>query len=243
MKTNVEKQVAAFDQVLGHCNALGAMYNPSKESMKVSAMTSVLASAQASIQAVDIAKTNLIVAINARQKVFAPLPGTATRILNALVATDASAQLIADVRLYRDKIRGAQANAAAKVKPEDSTIGQPSPADSSRGPLSQLDYDTKIRNFGTIILLLKSESSYKPNEADITMAALTNVLASLNEKHKAVRDAHIALRNARSVRRNAVYGDSGIYGAGKRVKRYILSVFGATSDEFRKFNSISITAG
>lgn len=243
MKTNVEKQVAAFDQVLGHCNALGPMYNPNKETMKVTALTSLLTSAQASIQAVDTAKTNLILAINDRQKVFAPLPGTATRILNALVATDASPQLIADVRLYRDKIRGSNASTAAKAKPEDSTTGQPNPADSSRGPLSQRDYDTKIRNFGTLILLLKSETSYEPNETDITLTALTNVLASLKEAHKAVSDAQVVLRNARSVRRSAVYGDSGIYGAGKRVKRYILSVFGANSDEFRKVNSISITAG
>jgi hypothetical protein len=105
MKTNATKVVAAFDQVLGHCNALGTKYNPSKESMKITALTTMLTSAQASIQAVNIAKSNLIQAVNNRHKVFDPLPAIGTRILNALIATDASPQLIADIRLYRDKFR------------------------------------------------------------------------------------------------------------------------------------------
>ena len=241
MKTNVEKNVAAFDQVLGHCNALGKMYNPSKESLKVAAMTSLLTSAQVSLKAVDTAKSNLILAINARQRVFSTLPGFGTRILNALKASDASPQLIADIRLYRDKFRAPRRSGqTVPAKPEDSSKAQPNPGDSSRGPLSQLDYDTKIRNFGTMIEMLKGESAYKPNEAELTIAGLTTMLTSLRQTHKAVADAELAISNARLVRNKLVYGDNGIYGTIKRVKTYVLSVFGATSVEFRMFNRIRL---
>jgi hypothetical protein len=238
MKTNIEKQVAAFDQVLGHCNALGPVYNPSKESMKVAALTTLLTSAQKSIQAVDTAKSAYIQAVNERQKAFAPLPGSATRIVNALGATDASPQLIADIKLYRDKFRSVARESQPKTNmPEGGSQDQPNSASTSRGPVSQLDFESKIRNFNTMIELLKSEPTYKPNEADLTIAALTATLAILRAKHKAVMTAQMTLSNARLERNKVVYSDSGIYGTGKRIKRYILSVYGATSAQYRQIDS------
>jgi hypothetical protein len=240
MKTNAQKQVAAFDQVLGHCNALGPMYNPSKESLKVTALTSVLTSAQVSIQAADTAKANLILATNARQKVFAPLPAIGTRILNGLVASDAPPQLIADIKLYRDKFRSARSGKVT-AKPEDSTTPS-QPASTSRRPVSYLDFESKITNFGMMIEMLKSEASYTPHESEMSIAGLTTLLATLRETNKTVRDARVALKNAILLRRNAVYSDAGIYGVAKRVKKYILFAYGATSDQFLLFSSISIKA-
>jgi hypothetical protein len=241
MKTNAHKVVAAFDQVLGHCNALGTKYNPSKESMKVPALTTLLTSAQTSITAVYTAKSNLIQAINNRQKVFAPIPSLGTRILNALIATDASPQLIADVRLYRDKLRSPKK--VKPAKPDDSKTLAPSGSvigDASRGPVSYLDFESRIDTFSVIIDLLKTEPLYKPNEADITIVALTTMLTTLRDKHKAVRDAQIALRNVKVIRNATLYSDAGIYGTATRVKKYVLSVFGAKSEQFRSFNSIRV---
>jgi hypothetical protein len=241
MKTNVEKQVAAFDQVLGHCNAFGQMYNPSKHSIKVTAMTCLLTSARESVQAVDTAKSNVILAINERQKIFEPLPAIATRIVNSVTAADASPQLIADIKLYRDKFRSkANASRVKKAPPDDSSKVQPIPAGSSRGPLSQLDFNSKIRNFSMIIELLKGDGTFVPNETDLSIDALTTMLASLREKHKAVRDAQIVLSNARASRNIIVCGDEGILGVAKRVKKYVSSVYGATSKQFHQVNSISL---
>lgn len=235
MKTNVEKQVAAFDKVLGHCNALGTMYNPSTESIKIAALISVLTSAQASIKAVDTAKSDLINAINERQKVFLPIAGIGTRVLNALQATDASPQLIADIKLYRDKFRS---KSKPSSKPAADTT-QPTQPDASRGPLSQLDFESKIRNFGTMIGVLSKHAGYAPNEADISIEALTTQLQSMVDTNKAVRDAQVTLANARVARQIAVYGQNGISSTGKRVKKYFVTVFGATSEHAKQLNRIS----
>jgi hypothetical protein len=237
MKTNVEKQVAAFDQVLGLCNKLGTKYNPSKDSLKVAALNSVLTSAVSSIQAVDNAKSALTKAVNARQKAFAPLPGIGTRILNVLIASDASPQVIADARLYRDKLRGTMS--AKTPKPEDSTTTTP-PADASRGPVSYLDHESKIRNFGLLVDLLRDEPLYKTNEPEFSIAALTTLLASLKERNKAVRDAMLTLQYTRHLRNIAVFSEAGVYGTAKRVKKYILYAFGATSEQYRMANSYHI---
>jgi hypothetical protein len=239
MKTNVEKQVAAFDQVLGHCNALGEMYNPSKESLQVTALTSLLTSARESVKAVDTAKGNLILAINHRQRTFAPLPSIATRIVHSLTAADAPPELIADMKLYRDKFRS-QASAGRKTKapPDDSSKVEPIPARTSRGPLSQLDYNTKIRNFGIMIGMLKSDFVYEPNTVDITLERLTAILTGMEQAHQAVRDAELALSNARTSRDRIVYGDTGVYGTARRVKKFVSSALGTTSVEARKINGI-----
>jgi hypothetical protein len=236
MKTNAKHQVAAFDQVLGHCNALGTKYNPSKDSIKVAALTSLLTSAQASITAVDTAKFNLMQAINARQNVFAPLPGTATRILSVLIASDAPPQVIADVKKLRDKFRSRSGKTA---RPEDST-NPTTPADSSRGPLSHLDHESKNETFALILDLVKGEPSYKPNEPEFSSARLTTLLATLREKNKAVRNAEVALRQARMAQKAALYSEVGLYGATKRVKRYVMYAFGATSEQYRMINSYSV---
>jgi hypothetical protein len=237
MKTNNNKQVAAFDQVLGHCNALGTKYNPSKDSIKVAALNTLLTSAKATLTAADTAKFNLMEAVNVRQETFAPITKTATRILNVLIASDASPQRIADVRKYRDKLSGKRQ--VKTMKPEASTTPAP-PADASRGPISYLDFESKIDSFSNILELVKAEPLYKPNEVEFSIANLTTLLATLRLKNKAVHDAQVALRNARLNCNATVYSDAGLYGAAKRVKKYILFAFGATSKQYHMFNGIHL---
>ncbi|HYG00958.1 MAG TPA: hypothetical protein VD927_00875 [Chryseosolibacter sp.] len=236
MKTNSNKQVAAFDQVLGHCNALGEKYNPSMESMNVAALNSLLSSAQSSVMAVDTAKVKLIQVINERQKAFAAIPGIATRILNMLIVSEASSELIADARRYRDKLRSPRRRKT--VRPEASATTPH--VDASRGPVSYMDFESRLSTFGTIIKLVESTPLYHPNETDFAIPGLKALLTSLYGVNKAVHDAHVAVRNARLAKRMALYGDRGLYGVSKKVKRYILFVFGATSQQYRMFSSITL---
>ena len=237
MKTNNSKQVAAFDQVLGYCNALGTKYNPSKDSIKVAALTSLLTSAQEKVTAAENAKLNLVKEVNIRRETFKPIPGIATRILNAMIAAEASEELIADIRKYRDKLRGS--NPGKTTKPEDST-NTTQPADTSRKKVSYLDFESKADIFGSILTLINDAPAYEPNEAEFSIANLTALFTTLRAKNKAVNDAKVVLKNARVARRAALYGRAGLHGAAKRVKKYILFAFGATSDEYRTINSVSL---
>jgi hypothetical protein len=240
MKTNPKKVVAAFDKVLGNCNALGEMYKPSKESLKVAALTSLPTSAQESLKAVDNAQADLITAINARQKVFGPLASIGTRILNSIQVTDASQQLIADIKLYRDKFRTARRSTKAKkAEPGDSSKVQPIPADSSRRQLSHLDFESKIRNFGMMIELLKKGGTYSPNETDLSIAGLTAYHDMLVEHNKAVLDAKVRLSRARLAKTELMFGENGVNKTRIAVKKYILSVFGATHPEYIAVRSIN----
>jgi hypothetical protein len=238
MKTNDSKQVAAFEKLLGNCNALGAMYNPSKASVKITALNAMLTQAQQLTQAVNNAKNARLVAINVRQDSFNALPKLATRIVGALTATDASASLIADVRSMSRKFRPQQ---KSKGKNSNATpqAENPAPADASRGPLSHLDYESQIVNLSNVIDLLKTEPSYKPNEADLQIAGLNTLLTSLNNKHKAVSAAQLAVKNAQMARDKVLFdANTGIYGTSKVVKEYICSVLGSQHSTYQEVKSI-----
>jgi hypothetical protein len=238
MKTNKQKQVAAFDQVLGLCNDLGQKYNPGNDSINLAALNSLLTSAQEKVNAAHTAKMNLTEVINARQEAFAQLPFIGTRILNMLIASDASPQRIGDVKAYRDKLRSRSGKTA---KPEDSTNAT-KPADASRGPVSYLDFESRLENFRSIIDLAGMEIRYKPNEPEFSIASLTTLAQQLGEMNKAVNLARLAYGNARSARNAALYSDAGLFGATKRVKKYILYACGSKSEQFRRVNGISLNS-
>lgn len=236
MKTNHEKQVAAWGKLLGICNAHGPKYNPNKDSVKVTAMKALLTSARESLKAADTAENALILAINNRQQVFNILPMLGTRIINALGATDATPELKADANKFRLRFRYPAADRSATQAPGDQ--GEISSIDSSRGPISHLDFESKMKNLKSLIMLLASELSYQPNEADIQVAALNELQESLTERHLAVTQAELVLKNARIARTNILFSESGIHGRAELVKKYALSAFGSKSPDFKFIKSI-----
>jgi hypothetical protein len=237
MKTNKQKQVAAFDQVLGLCNDLGQKYNPSNDSINLAALNSLLTSAQEKVKAAHTAKMNLTEVINARQEAFAKLPGIGTRILNVLIASDASPQRIADVKAYRDKLRSPARSKPAK--PEDST-NPAKPADASRGPISYLDYESRLESFRSIISLAGMDSQYKPNEPEFSIASLNAQADQLGALNLTVNQSRLAYRNAKSAENLALYSDAGLFGVTRRVKKYVLYACGATSEQYQRVNHVTV---
>lgn len=224
MKTNFEKHVAAFDQVLGHCNALGSVYSPVKESLKLAAMTSQLSAARQTLENYATAKLGYASAINERQRVFSTLGITASRICAAMEGTDASSQVVDDVIILKHKLRGTtrKRKSSKKVAIEDTSSA-------SRGPLSQLDYDSKIRNFAAMIELLKLVPTYQPKQKELSVASLLAKLTQMMTTHRAVHKAKVALNNATVARAEAIYGTRGITKTSSAVKKYLFSVLGSNA--------------
>jgi hypothetical protein len=237
MKTNNQKHVAAFDQVLGHCNALGQKYNPGSNSINLAALNSLLTSAREKLNAATTAKMNLTKVINARQEAFAQLPAIATRILSMLIASEASPQRIADVKAYRDKLRSPRTGKIAKQEDSTKTI---QPTDASRGPISYLDYESRLENFLSIVDLATTDPDYNPNEQEFSSQSLTSFTEQLRSLNISVNQARLVYRIARSNRNEALYGDKGISGTAKRVKKYLQYALGTESEQFRMVNAIRL---
>ena len=80
------KNAANFEQLVAYCASLGTVYNPSKESLKLAALQSLLSSANNTLNAVNATFTTNANAVAARQTAFKPLNKLITRTGNSCKA-------------------------------------------------------------------------------------------------------------------------------------------------------------
>lgn len=227
------KNVANFEDLIAYCTAYGATYNPSKTTLQLPALTAMHTSAETEITTVATAKNIYDTATGDRELLFEPLKPLATRIFNALSVTDASEQTLADAKTLLNKIKGTR----AKKSEEPPVEGAP-----KENSVSRQSYDTLTENFSTLIDLVSSVPSYTPNETDLTSAALTTYLAELQAANTTVSNKEVALSISRISRNNVLYNEeTGLVPIAADIKKYVKSVFGATSPQYKQVSAIKFT--
>jgi hypothetical protein len=234
MNTGHVKQVAAFEKLLGYCNAHGAMYNPGKASLKVAALNTLLTSAQQSLEAVKTLRTAYDNAVNTRNQAFADLPKFMTRIVNTLASTDASGATVEEAYFFCRKFRPSPKTRMAIPAGNPGTVSEIPLTRST----SQLDFDSKADNFAAFVKVIAAEPSYKPNEVELQIVSLNALVTSLRDKNKAVLNAQIALSNARAARNRVLYAKTGIHGSALAVKCYVKGLFGFQSVGYQQIRGL-----
>lgn len=234
-ETGHAKNVANFEDLISFCNGYGGSYNPSKAILQIGNLTTLHSNAESSITGVTNAKNAFTVATNQRQTAFDPLRKLCTRIVNALDATDATDKLVKDAKTINNKIQGKRAaTKSAKPKAADSEA-----AEDKTISVSQQSYDALIDNFGKLIDLVGTEPTYTPNETELQISTLQTNLGSLKATNTAVVNAYTNYSNARITRNNILYGQtSGLVDVALEVKKYVKSVFGATSPQFKQVSKL-----
>lgn len=173
--------------------------------------------------------------VNERVAAFKDLKPLATRLINALQATDATSEKIADAKAFNKKIQGTR----AKTPAPSTNPNTPAPKTIST---SQQSYDQQIQHLAGIISVLQSEPSYIPNENDLKITTLTAKQADIIAKNNAVATAYTNVSNSRIARDKTLYNpDTGLVDTASEVKKYIKSVFGTTSPEFAQVKGIEFT--
>ena len=105
-----------------------------------------------------------------------------------------------------------------------------------------MSYDNRLDNFAKLVNLLSTETGYNPNEADLKLTGLNTLLASMKAKNTAVINAITALSNARINRNKILYLDAtSVFNTQSDAKKYVKSVFGATSPEYKLISKIKFT--
>jgi hypothetical protein len=197
--------VATFEDLISFCTGYGATYNPSKATLKIPAMTTQLTAANAALQAVKVAKTAYDNATNAREIAFKPFKPLATKIINGLAATEATAQTIDDVKSINFKIQGRRAKTVEKPDAKALAEGAEPVKTAST---SQQSYDKMIDHFAQLIATLTAEPKYLPNENELKVATHNTMLTDNRAKNTAVINATTALSNARIARDKALYAEA-----------------------------------
>jgi hypothetical protein len=236
MKSNSEtghaKNVANFQNLINFVNSYGPTYNPAKDKLKIPNLNTIATNAETNLANVALKNTEFNNAINNRAMAFENLRSLATRLVNALETTDASRKMIEDAKGFNRKLQGKRAGAI----PRHTNENEPAPVTIST---SQQSYDQQIQHFRALIMVLQSEESYQPNEAELKIDTLTAKQNELLVKNNAVSVAHTGISNARIARNKALYNDTtGLVDIAFEIKKYIKSAYGATSPEFKQVNAI-----
>lgn len=235
-ETGHAKNVANFEDLISFCTGYGVTYNPSKVAIKLPGLTALSASANAALQAVKVAKTAYDNATNAREVAFKPLKPLATRIVNALAATDSTVQTLDDVKTTNNKIQGRRAKAIKEPETGEPGVAVAAPKTVST---SQQSFDKLIDHFAQLIQTLTAEPKYIPNENELKVATLNTMLSDLKAKNTAVINATTALSNARIARDKILYSDdTGLIDTAKDVKQYVKSLFGASSPQYKQVSGL-----
>lgn len=89
---------------------------------------------------------------------------------------------------------------------------------------------------------MASQSGYAPNETALKVATLTTLLADMRTKNTAAINALTPLSNARIARNTILYTDgTGLVDIAGEVKKYVKSVFGGTSPQYKQVSGLKFT--
>jgi len=240
--------VGNLELLISTCTGYGATYNPSKVSIKLPALNTLLTNSQAA-NALVLDKLNLYsIAVDGMEILFDPFNPLTTRILAALKGSEVTKEFVTDAKSIIRKLTGKRASPktqAASTTPTEITVENsdsvPS-VDPKEISSSQLSVNNRIANFSRLINLLTSEPGYNPNETELKLTTLNAMLASMKTKNTALINTTTTLKNARINRDKVLYKDgTGLYDITVAVKAYVKSVFGATSPEYKFIVKIVFT--
>ena len=240
-ETGHAKNVANLDELVSFVASYGAAYNPSKASIKLTALQTLSTSAKNAIYSVNTALPAYSNAAAAREVAFEPLNKLTTRVMNALKATDTTDQVDDSAKTLVRKIQGTRAK--AKKTEEEKTALAADGKEVKEISSSQLSYDNRLDNLDKLIKLLTSVALYAPNEADLKVTALTTLYNDLKTKNTAVVNATAPLSNARIARNDIFYKKTtGMVDIAADTKIYIKSLFGGISPQYKQVSKLAFRA-
>ena len=229
------KNVSNFQVLIEFVTGYGATYNPSKNILKLPQLLTLKSTAEEAL--FDVLKENTIYnnKVNERSASFSGLKALSTRLVNALATTEASAASVNDAKGFNRKMQGKRAS--SKQSPIDPEAEAPKSISTS-----QQSYDQLIEHFSGLKSVLEQEPSYTPNETDLKIATVQATIDNLKLKNQEVAKAYTSVSNARISRDELLYqSDNNIAETAAEVKKYIKSVFGASSPQFKQVSGIKFT--
>ncbi|MDP3682727.1 MAG: hypothetical protein Q8S01_02235 [Ignavibacteria bacterium] len=239
-ETGHAKNVANFEALISFCTGYGASYNPSKSSIKLPTLTTLLTAANDKMSEVKTAESAWSDAVGAREILFKPLSKLTTRVLNALASSDVPASSVDNAKTIANKIQGKRATPKNSPPPIDPAV--PKEETPQNISASQMGFDNRIDNLDKLIKLLIAQPGYAPNETVLTTASLTTLLADMRAANTAAIGTNTVLSNARIERDKVLYKpETGLVDIVDDVKKYVKSLFGASTPQYKQISGLKFT--
>ena len=227
---NVANLQKLTEQVITFTN-----YNPPVENLKIVNLQALYTAASIKLTDVEDKRHANKNAITLRQSAFENLKSTSTKIINHLEILGLPQGTIDQAKSLNRVIQGGQKKTTT---PPDEN-GQPAPTVS----ISRQSYTQQAENFGILLQLLATIPSYAPNEDDLKLVNLNAYKDSLVSSTQSVDQTEAELNTKLIERDNLLYADgTGLYSIAQNVKKYVKSLYGATSPEYANVSNIEFTS-
>jgi hypothetical protein len=213
-------------------------YNPANSKLKKSALEAQYDAGDASASAVSAARAPNKLAITDRETAFSGLRALAVRSRNFLKASGAPKPVTADAETFIRKLSGGRKSPKVKAEPQ-ATPAAPAGETPTTRSSSQMSYDNQVGHFESYIEVVKNVPAYKPNEAELKVAALAALAADLKDKSNTVSTTSATLNQARGQRDRLLYLDEdSIVNTALLVKSYIQAAQGTKSQLYKKVKGL-----
>ena len=211
------------------------LYNPPVDNLKVANLQTLYTTASAKLNEVEDKRNANKNAITVRQSAFENLKSTATKIINHLEILSLPSGTIDQAKSLNRVIQGGQKKA---VTPPEEGKEEAKTVSTSRQSYTQM-----AENFGILLQLLGTIPTYNPNEDDLKLANLETYKNSLVSSTQSVDQTEAELNNKLIERDQLLYADgTGLYSIAQNVKKYVKSLYGATSTEYANVSAIKFTS-
>lgn len=208
-----------------------SLYNPPVDNISVASLQALYTAANAKLTEVGNKKNANKNAIVARQSAFEDLKSTCTRIMNLLEILGLPQGTLDQAKSLKRSIQGSSKKTT--TPPED---GKEAPKSSST---SRQSFTQQEDNFGLLVQLLGTLPNYTPNEEDLKLANLTTYHQSLESATETVDQTEAQLNTKMIERDRILYAEeTGLYTIAMNVKKYVKSLYGATSPEYTTVSAI-----
>lgn len=229
-----------FNKLIGFCTGLRTAYKPTRADMQIPMLQAAYDDANNAIEADRINIIALTVDGKDRVGLFQGFRPLCTRVFHALQSAGAPDEILKSARTILRKINGVRAvdidepadNTAAGTGPGGATTTKHSSA-------SHQGYNDQAEHLARLIELVKSQPSYNPNEYELSVAGLTQLLAAIVESNRKNGLSDVNRAFSRLNRKDKINNPiNGIVALGNDTKAYIKSVFGARSPEYREVSKL-----
>ena len=211
-----------------------SLYNPPVDNLKVTNLTALYSTASAKISEVEEKRNANKNAITVRQSTFENLKPICTKSINHLEILGLQQGTIDQAKSLNRLIQGGQKKTT--TPPEE---GKEIPKTVST---SRQSYTQQAENFGILLQLLATIPTYAPNEDDLKLVNLNIYKDTLVSSTQAVDQTEAELNLKLIERDNILYADgTGLYSIAQNVKKYVKSIYGATSPEYANVSDIEFT--
>lgn len=232
-ETGHAKVVSNFALMIAFCTGYGTDYDPTNAMIELAALNVVLTDAQAALDDVQAKVAPWKDKVADRENIYKGIRARTTQLLAAFEACGAEKNKVDNARTYHRQVHGRRATA---LPPDDPGT----PEDESKGKsVAHTSYVQTAESFGQMLEILAEEPLYAPNETHLTIATNQALLAAMEEANDKVVGKAVPLSNSRIARNNTLYDKPGnILERAALVKKYVKSVYGATSPQFEQVSGL-----